>query len=351
MSRPLRNLVAGLCALALVFLAGVSGYVIAGWPLLDAIYMVILTVFSVGYGEVRPIDSTGLMTFTVIIIVLGCTTVIYLMGAFVQFLTEGQILNALGGRRMSKEVQKLTNHVIVCGYGRVGRQIIAELESAVRDFVVIDRDLDRLTEVSGKGHYHVSGDATDEKTLLEAGIERAQTLASVLPSDAANVFITLSARNLNPKLRIIARGDFPSTEAKLLQAGADKAVLPTHIGAERIAGLILRPDATEFLEQDAQTGGLSGDLAEIGVQVQEMQIPADSDLVGATLAELETRGRSAFLVVAVRRADGSSIHKPPLDTRLDTGDTLIVMCHQGIIPDFTERLFPKRQIHYRGATS
>ena len=351
MSRPLRNLIAGLCALVLIFLVGVGGYVISGWPLLDAVYMVILTVFSVGYGEVRPIDTPGLMAFTVLIIVLGCTTVIFLMGAFIQFLTEGQILSALGGRRMSKEVKRLSGHVIVCGLGRVGRQIIAELESAGRDFVVIDRDLDRLSEISGRGRYHVSGDATNETTLLEAGIERADCLASVLPSDAANVFITLSARNLNPKLRIIARGDYPSTEAKLLQAGADRAVLPTHIGAERIAGLILRPDATEFLEQDAQTGGLSSDLSEIGIQVQEIQIPGDSDLVNATLAELETRGRSAFLVVAVRRADGDSIHKPPLDTRLAANDTLIVMCHQGIIPDFTERLYPKRQIQYRGASS
>lgn len=351
MSRPLRNLVGGLVVLVVLCGLAVLGYLRAGWPLLDAIYMVVLTIFSVGYGEVRPLDSPGLVVFTVILIILGCSVVIFIMGAMIQLLTEGQIRNIMGGGRMSKDIRKLNGHVIVCGLGRVGRLVVSELEKTGRPFVVVDEDPDRLGALDPKGHFHVTGDATDEKTLIEAGVERAATLASVLPSDASNVFITLSARNLNPDLRIIARGDFPSTEAKLIQAGANKAVLPTHIGAERIAGLVLRPDATEYFEEDAKSGGLADDLGELGIRVEEIRIPAESELVGATLEELETRGRSAFLVVAVRRKDGSSVHKPPLFTRLESDDTLIVMCHENVVPDFTERFFVKREIRYRGAVS
>lgn len=251
---------------------------------------------------------------------------------------------------MTHELEKLSGHVIICGFGRVGNQIAADLDQAGWDYVVIDRDEDRLKSLAEKDRLYVVGDATDEEILSQAGIDRAATLATVLPSDAANVFITLSARNQNDSLRIVARGDFPSTESKLLQAGADKVVLPTHIGAERLAGLILRPDATDFFEQDAQSGHLADDLSEIGVQVEQIVVPEDSELDGATLEDLENRGRSAFLIVAVRRKSGESIHKPPLDTRLEGGDTLIVMCHAGVIPDFNEMLASRHAIQYRGAT-
>ena len=351
MSRSLSKLLVGIAVLSFILVVSVLGYVAAGWSLLDAIYMVIITIFSVGFGEVRPIDSPGLVIFTSIVIVLGCSTVIYIMGVFFQLLMAGQISEALGERNMNKKINALKDHVIICGFGRVGRQLVSELADARVPFVVIDRTIERLDELESDGHFFIAGDATEEKVLIEAGIEHASTLASVLPDDAANVFITLSARNLNSSLRIVARGDYPSTKEKLLQAGADKAVLPTHIGAERLAGLILRPDATAFFEADAQSGHLASDLAELGIEVEEIKIPSDSHLVGSTLAELETRGRSAFLIVSIQRKDGTSIHSPPLETNLVAEDTLIVMCHAGSATDFAQRFHLKREISYRGAVS
>jgi voltage-gated potassium channel len=168
MSRPLKDMAAGLGGLLAIFLVAVLGYVAAGWPLLDAVYMVVITLFSVGYGEVRPIDSPELTIFTVTIIILGCSTVIYIMGAFVQLLTENQIQNAIGGKRMSKNIEQLSNHVIICGFGRVGQLIAAELEQVHVPFVVIDRDPDRLSDVESMHHRYVSGDATDESILLRA---------------------------------------------------------------------------------------------------------------------------------------------------------------------------------------
>lgn len=348
MNKPLRNFLIGISFLGGLFVVAVTGYYLAGWSLLEAVYMVILTFFSVGYSEVRPIDSPGLVLFTTIVIVLGCSNVIYIMGAFFQLLTEGQIQNAINEKRMNSEIKKLTDHVIICGYGRVGQCLSDELADAGRDFIIIESDPTRCRLIADKKYAHLVGDATDEDLLTQAGIKRADTLASVLSDDAANVFITLSARNMNKDLRIIARGDYPSTEAKLIQAGADKAILPTLIGADRLAGLVLRPNATEYLEEDGLRGQLGSDLQQLGVQMHEIALPDDSDLIGSNLAVLETRGRSAFLVVCVKRHHGEVIHKPALNTELIKGDTLIVMCYIGSLPELSKSMTGK--VQYRGST-
>ncbi|MCG8602417.1 MAG: potassium channel protein [Verrucomicrobiales bacterium] len=343
MTSPVRHLFYGIAFLLIVCLVAIIGYMMAGWTLVEAAYMAVVTVFTVGYGEVRELTTPGMQIFTMGFIICGCTGYLYIGGALVQFLVEGQIENTLGKRRMSKSIENLTNHTIICGFGRVGRMLATELEAAKHPFVIIERSETAEEEIQEKGYNYLRADATSEKALIRAGVEKASEIAVVLPDDSANVFVTLSARNLNPELSIVARGMTPSTEGKLMQAGADRVVLPEHIGAERIASLILRPTASSLLTDELVISHLANDLADLGLNVEEFSIPPGSNLAGRTPADLETAGSSAFLIVAIVRANGEAVHSPPMDTFFNEGDILIVVCHSGTPPDFTEVFALKRE--------
>ncbi len=223
-----RMLIGGGFFLATLLIA-VAGYILAGWTLLDSVYQVVITVFGVGFGEIGPM-TPQLRVFTMIVIIAGCSSVAYVLGGFLQMITEGEIKRALGVRRMMREIDTLKNHVIICGYGRIGQILARKMYEAGQPFVLIDNDPSRTVEAEAKGYLVRQGSATDETVLESVGINRARFLATVLPDDAANVFITLTARSLNPNLIILARGEYPSTEKKLLQAGADKVVSPAAIG-------------------------------------------------------------------------------------------------------------------------
>ncbi len=184
--------------------AAVIGYYLAGWGLLDAIYMVIITIFGVGYGEVRPLADPTLKVFTIGVIIIGCSSLIYITGGFIQMVTEGQINKALGARKTAKGVGRLRGHTIICGFGRVGRILARELKAAGRMFVIVDAEGKRVAQADEMGYIAINGDASEEGTLRSAGIDRARVLATVLPNDAINVFITLTARDLNDQLEIIA---------------------------------------------------------------------------------------------------------------------------------------------------
>lgn len=348
MTSAVRHLRNGTLFLVFVCVCATVGYLLAGWTLVEAAYMAVITVFTVGYGEVVPITGTGLRVFTMVFIILGCTAYLYIGGALVQFLIEGQIETALGNRRMTKSIKNLKHHTIICGYGRVGKILSAELHEANHPFVILDRNQGLAAQINDKGYLFMAADATLEQALIDAGILHAKQIAVVLPDDAANVFITLSARNLNRDLVIIARGMAPSTSAKLKQAGADKVVLAEQIGAERIASLILRPTASSMISNGALLSHIANDFADLGLQVEELFVPEGSNLVGLTLASLELKGSSAFLILAVVRKDGTSIDSPALDTRLDAGDTLITICHKGVAPEFTRIFEVKRELQYRG---
>ncbi len=244
---PSRNLIRGTVFMLVVWTAATAGYWKAGWSFQDSIYMVTLTVFSVGYGEVRPIDTRYLHALTMATMVFGCTGMIFLTGSLIQFMTLTSLQQLLGGRRVQSEIDRLKDHIIVCGYGRIGVELAKALKDGRATIVVLEQDAGRIKQARAAGHLCIQGDATSETALQDAGIARARALASVLPNDAANVFITLSARNLNRNIEIIARGDAVSTEQKLLHAGANKVVLPTHIGAERIAEMLLFPETSRFI--------------------------------------------------------------------------------------------------------
>lgn len=326
---PLRNLGWVVAFVVAVVIASTLAYMHAGWSFAEAIYMVLLTVYTVGYGEVRPIDTPYLHWVTIATMVLGCTGMILVTGALVQVLTVFQIRQILGGDRMKSEIDKLKGHVVVCGFGRIGVMLAKDLAAGGAPFLVLERNDKRLAEAEALGYLAMQGDATDETALQAAGIERARVLATVLPDDAANVFITLSARSLNPELQIIARGEAPSTESKLLQAGANKVVLPTHIGAERIAEMILFPDAARFIRGSQHMKEAEKSLRDMGLDLEVAAVHERSEAVGLTISELEAQARGGFFVVRIDRRDGESISQPPLDTRIGAGDGLVLVGRGG----------------------
>jgi Trk K+ transport system NAD-binding subunit len=293
-------------------------YVLAGWGWGDAFYMVMLTVFTVGYDEVNPIDTATLRTITLALIGFGCTGMIFVTGALVQFINASQFSEFLDVRRMTSRIDDPQNHVIVCGYGRIGIMLAQELHAARAGFVVVERSETRCREAQANGYLCLNVDATEEEGLLRAGIERARAVATALPDDAANVFITLSARSLNRKLMIIARGEAPSTERKLLQAGADRVVLPAHIGAERMAELLLFPaiSGTPVAEMELRRLGLAHEI---------LVVEEGSPWAGLSVGEIEHLAEEAFLIVELQRRSTRARERASDGTRVEQGDGVMVV--------------------------
>jgi trk system potassium uptake protein TrkA/voltage-gated potassium channel len=318
LSSPVRNLVAGTAFVASVVAGATTGYVLCGWTWGDAFYMVMLTVFTVGYGEVRPVDTVALRAITLALIFFGCTGMIFVTGALVQLITAAQFAEFLDVRRMTSRIEDLRGHVIVCGFGRIGLMLTRELHAGGVAFVVVERDEIRAREAQDLGYLCLNLDATEEDSLVRAGIAHARAVATVLPDDAANVFITLSARSLNRELTIIARGEVTSTERKLLQAGADRVVLPAHIGAERMAELLLFP----VLEGAA---GPQNDLRRLGLEQEIVLVESGSPWAGLTVGEIEARADEAFLIVEMQRRASGARERPNAATRLAPGDGVLVV--------------------------
>ena len=246
-------------------------------------------------------------------------------GGFVQFLLESQINRILNKKKMTKEISKLKGHVIVVGYGRVGKLLVEDLHEANQDVVIVDLSSAVLENRELSDVPVIVGEASDEEVLSEAGIERASTIAVVLPNDALNVFITLSARNLSDSLQIIARGEKPPTAKKLHQAGANHVVMPAHSGAERISQMILRPASARFAAGKKEAELLMTELAELGLDLEELLVEAGSELVGMSALEIE-RNRP-LLLMAIQRDE--TIHKATRDFVIERDDRLIVIGHQG----------------------
>jgi voltage-gated potassium channel len=250
----------------------------------------------------------------------------------------------------------LKDHVIICGFGYVGKSLAQELTNSQVEFVVVDSQPEPLAIAEAMGYLTCHGNAIEESTLQAAGIERARVLATVLPSDAGNVFITLTARELNPKLLILARGDLPETEHKLRLAGADHVALLATISALRMVNLINRPIILDFLEQRGNSAGeqqsdrshLIELLMQLDLQIDELAILPDSPLKGLSLAELEAQANGAFIVIALRDSGGRLESNPALDLVLQAGDTAIALGHQNSISFFAKRFSRKSEMRYRG---
>jgi Trk K+ transport system NAD-binding subunit len=329
LASPLRNLVGGLLYMLGVMAAATLAYVVVGWNFGDAVYMVVLTVYTVGYDEVRPINTPELRGITIALIVLGCTGMIFLTGVLVQLITASQFQQILGLRRMQSQIDRLKDHVIICGFGRIGEMLARQLHAGQAKFLVIERSEERAAEARALGYIVMQANAEDEIVLESAGIERARILATVLNNDAANVFITLSARSLNDTLTIIARGDESSTEGKLLQAGANRVVLPTHIGAERVAELILYPAAAQVLHGTEHNEEFARDLRTFGLDIEVVTVDQGSNCVGRTIEAIEREAGGAFMIVGLNRRDGASVMRPEPATLIQAGDGVVILGRPG----------------------
>lgn len=327
---PVRNLARGIGFVLTVMACAIAAYMCWGWSFGDALYFTILTVFTVGYDEVRPIDTMGLRIITMALIVLGCSGTIFLTGALVQFITFNQINEILGIRRMKNQIEDLHGHVIICGYGRIGVMLARELAAGRQRLVVLERDETRHAQAQAQGHLCLIGDATEEEALRRAGIERAAVLATVLPDDALNVFITLSARSLNANLTIIARGEAAATERKLLQAGADRVVMPTHIGAERIAEIILYPELSSSIRAPQREASAS--LRQLGLELEVVIAEDGAPFAGCTVTEIEQSAGHGFLVLAVQAPGAPPMDGLPPNTRVPpgSGGTVVVRAGHGV---------------------
>jgi voltage-gated potassium channel len=348
MRSPTRGIFTGIVLFATTLFGAVTGYMLFGCPPLDALYMVVITIFGIGYGEFCPVSPVQRF-FTMVVIIAGVVSSAFVVGGIVQMVTEGEIHRAMDSRKKSRDLENLQGHTIVCGFGRIGLILARKLTEEREAFVILDHNMERVAAAEEMGFCVYQGNATDEEALEAAGIGRARVLATVLPDDAANVFITLTARGLNPNLMIVARGELPSTEKKLRLAGADHVVSPANISGQRMANLITHPNMVEFLDQSEERSRLSELLAQLDVQVDELTIPADSTLVGKTIGDLEVRGKGTFIVVALRRSDGEIMTHPGFATRLSKDDTVIVLGHHGDIPQMKHMFEMKSKLRYRGA--
>ncbi len=314
----MRRIATGFGAVGGVVVYGVGGYVVLGWPAFDALFMVVITISGVGFGEVRKLDSTAERVHTMMVIAFGLLSVAYTVGGFVQYVTEGQVRNFLGRQRMRRQIAAMTGHTVIVGFGRIGGLVGDEMASAKIPFVVIERAAERIPEIERRGFLFIQGDATEEETLREAGLERAKTLVTVLPNDAANVFLTLTARRLVPKVEIIARAEQPATHKTLRHAGADHVVMPAAIGAHRIISLLTNPSSVEFAELVTRRSSLA-------IELEEIPVRARGPLDGLTLRDADIGRRTGVMVIAVKRVDGRVEFPPSGDEPFAAGDTAVLL--------------------------
>jgi voltage-gated potassium channel len=313
-----RNIIRALIMLGLVLLIGTTGYaVIEGWQILDAIYMTVITITTVGYGEVRAVSPTG-RVFTIALICMGMGIIAYTLGMVAQVMVEFQVRSILGRRKLGLKIKSIKNHYILCGYGRIGRIISQELKASGIPLLVIDSNPDAKQGLEQQDIPYIIDDATSEDVLMEAGVERAKGLISVVLSDADNLFITMSARGLNPGIFILARADEEQTHKKLLRAGANRVVLPYLIGGQKMAHTITKPAVTDFLELTVHDKNIELEMGEVLVKDR-------SKLKGVTLADSGIRQEMNVIIVAVRKENGQMAFNPSSQTRIETGDTLIAL--------------------------
>ena len=327
-----RRLWLALCALVLVLIGGTVGYMLLGFGLLDAMYQTVTTVSTVGFREVRPFNH-GDEAFTMALILIGVGVVLYTFGVALEALVEGHLRDVMRKAKMERDISSMKKHVIVCGWGRVGKATAGFLANAGQSVVVVDSDDERLATVP---YPKVLGDVTDDETLRRAGIEHAGVLIAAVNTDADNVYVTLSGRTLRPDLLIIARARTEPSEAKLLRAGADRVVNPQRIGGDRMASFALQPHVVEFLEAVVHDGRLEFQLA-------ESKVAAGSSLAGKTVHESHIRRHTGALLIAVRSSGGAFTTNPPPDWVIQPGQVLIAIGSE-------EQLLSLRRLGGRGGS-
>lgn len=320
----------GLMAIHLVIVYGVVGYWAMGWSLADSFFQVIILISGVGLGEVRPLVGPFARAHTTVVIAMGISAVAFTLTSFVQSLIESELLVYFGRQRKMRQIETMSGHAIIAGYGRVGSLVCEELAAGEQPFVVVDLSQEKAEAIEAKGFYCVTGDAAEEKVLIDAGIRRARVLISAMPNDAENVFITLTARQLNPGLLIIARAEQPTTLKKLKHAGADHVVLPAAIGAHRIVSLVTNPAAVQFAELVTQRTSLA-------IEMDELPIMSGHALAGQSVRDADIKRRTGVIVVAIKRGDGQLIFPPSAEEVLAPGDSVVLLGRRGNLEHFRQQ--------------
>jgi voltage-gated potassium channel len=311
-------LLTALGALVALNTVGTLGYMlIAGMSFIDALYMTVITLSTVGYREVQPLD-TAARVFTMVLIVTGLGIVFYSASLVARDVIEGEIRRTLGRRRVQRQIAHMADHFIVCGYGRMGRIVCKELAAKPAAFVVVERDPDALRNLEEDQFPCVEGDATEDTILIEAGIQRARGLVAALSTDSDNVYVVLSARELNPNLLIVARAEDDRSERKLLHAGATRVVSPYVIGGHRMAHSLLRPAVLDVID-------LATHYRSIELQIEEVSVAKGGFGDGLSVRDSGIREALGIIVIAIKKPSGEMLFNPAADVRLEAGDRLVVM--------------------------
>jgi len=310
-----KQVISGLALLTLIVLTGTILYeYIEGYSFIDAFYMTIITISTTGFREVKPLTDSGRL-LTIFLILSGVLTIAYTGGRAAQFIIETQIFRR---RRMSKKLDKLRDHYIVCGYGRMGREVCESLYKNKVPFMVIEKETSKIEVLIEKNFLFIHGEAASDEVLEEAGIKRAKGLAAVVRSDAENVFITLSAKELNKDLYIVARAIEDGAESKLERAGAHRVLKPYELGGKRLVQLLIRPGVIDFIEDVAMGGG-------VDIHLEEISISNQCDIIGKTLAESPLRKELNIMVVGISKIGGKFIYNPRSTELIEIGDKLIAI--------------------------
>ncbi len=305
----------GLGTLFLIIAGGTLGYMILeGWGFFDSLYMTIISITTTGFQELHPLHYSG-RVLTILVIISGVVTVAYIGGRVAQLLLETYLFRR---RRMAKKLSSLRNHYIICGFGRMGKRICQELADNNAPFAVIEKDPAEIDLLQAQGFLYVEGDATNDEVLNEAGIKYAKGLVAVLPTEAENVFTTLSARVLNPEIFIVSRAVEEETESKLIKAGANRVVKPYEIGGHRMAQVLLRPGVVDFIDIIARE-------KRIDLNIEEIEVKPGSSLIGQTLAKSPIRNVLNIIIVAIFSEKGLVTYNPQSETVIKAGDRLIVI--------------------------
>jgi len=296
----------------------VGFYLIEGWSILDSLYVAAQTVTTVGYGDLTPATRNGRI-FSTLFMLVGVGVVLYALTTSVHAIVQSELLATFGERRQSKRMSKLRNHFIVCGSGRVGSHLVRALMASAETFIVVEKDPERVAELTELGVLVLVRDATLEETLLEAGVDHARGLAACLPDDADNVYVVLTARDLNPQMHIVARAVEEQAEAKLIRAGANRVVAPTIIGGHRMAMALTKPAVDDFL------GSITANKLELAFE--QLEVDGGSSLAGRKLSETNIRSELNIVVVSIRRSTGEILFNPSGDASIHGGDMLIAIGH------------------------
>lgn len=327
---PVRKFQLALLSLATLVVIGTIGLMLLeNMSTFDALYMTIITLSTVGFGEISPLHPGGRM-FIVTLIIFGVAGVTYGAAAIGQMILEGELRRIMGRRKMDKRIKRMDDHCIIAGFGRVGRQVAREYAKRKVPFVVIENDNAAINFLDTTGYYYVSGEATEDPVLEEAGLARAGVLVSTLPSEADNVYITITARHVNPNLLIIARADHPRGEIKLERAGANVVVSPHVLGGSRMAMASLRPNVVDFMQMTS--------LGEAGLGIEELMVPESCDFAGKTLIDSQLKSEYGVTVIGIKKANQKLMINPEPGILIRPNDILILIGNNESLEELAARM-------------